>query len=47
VRRRFTDEQRTSTRGCQCSPAVVEENKQDEAVLEGCSPEHKRWSSSV
>jgi hypothetical protein len=30
-------------RVCWCSPAMVEEDESDEAVPEGCSPEHVRW----
>jgi hypothetical protein len=32
-----------STRAHQCSPAVVDEDEPNEAVPEGCSPEHERW----
>jgi hypothetical protein len=38
---------RSGVRAHRCSPVTVEEDKPDEAVLEGCSPEHeptaKRW----
>jgi hypothetical protein len=33
-------------RACRCSLTAVEEDELDEAVLEGCSPEHKRWQRS-
>jgi hypothetical protein len=29
-----------SARDCRCSPAMVKEDKDDEAVPEGCSPEY-------
>jgi hypothetical protein len=31
------------TRAHRCSLASVEEDEPDEAVLEGCSPEHDQW----
>jgi hypothetical protein len=35
--------QRAGTRAHWCSPAAVEEDELDDAVPEGCSPEHERW----
>jgi hypothetical protein len=32
----------TGARAHRCSPVTVEEDEPDEAVLEGCSPEHER-----
>jgi hypothetical protein len=34
--------QRAGTGAHRCSLAVVEEDESDEAVLEGCSPEHEQ-----
>jgi hypothetical protein len=33
---------RMGGRARRCSPVAVEEDESDEAVLEGCSPEHKQ-----
>jgi hypothetical protein len=41
ARRLHADVRRAGVRAHQCSPEVVEEDEPDEAVLEGCSPEHE------
>jgi hypothetical protein len=42
VQRRLSDVWRTGARAHRCSPVAAEEDEPDEAVLEGCSSEHKR-----
>jgi hypothetical protein len=42
VQRCFAGAWHVGARARRCSPATVEEGKLDEAVLEGCSPEHER-----
>jgi hypothetical protein len=42
ARRRHTSVRHMGTRAHRCSPVVAEEDEMDEAVPEGCSPEHER-----
>jgi hypothetical protein len=42
ARRCFGGARREGGRAHRCSPAVVEEDEPDEAMPEGCSPEHER-----
>jgi hypothetical protein len=42
ARRRFAGAGRAGARARRCSPAAVEEDEPNEAVEEGCSPEHER-----
>jgi hypothetical protein len=39
---RIAGERRAGTSAHRCSLVVAEEDEQDEAVPEGCSPEHKQ-----
>jgi hypothetical protein len=41
ARRRLGSMRHMGTRAHRCSPMAVEENEPDEAVPEGCSPEHE------
>jgi hypothetical protein len=48
ARRHLANAWRAGARACWCSPAKVEEDEPDEAVLEGCSPQHeRRWRGGV
>jgi hypothetical protein len=43
ARRRLASVRNAGARAHRCSPAAVEEDEPDEAVPEGCSPEHEWW----